>query len=232
MDGSPFELWDRPADPTKVVLYFEGGGACFSAETCAFDNSTATVDLDLGSPPAGRGGLFDQTNPENPLADYSMVYVPYCTGDVHIGNKTTEYSPDLTVHHNGYVNATAGLDYLVANYPDVEELVVTGGSAGAVPTPLFGALAAAVLNALTTFGDSAARTRSGGERLDRRRPVGHRHDRSGPGSRPSPRTAQHPQAVRWRWLSRHHVLRFDAAYDGVQAFFGSIAGFEADQLVT
>ena len=79
MDGSPFELWDRPADPTKVVLYFEGGGACFSAETCNFDDSTATVNLDLGSPPAGRGGLFDQANPENPIADYSMVYVPYCT---------------------------------------------------------------------------------------------------------------------------------------------------------
>src|SRR6188472_3816725 len=78
MDGSPFQLWDRPADPTKVVLYFEGGGACFSAETCAFDNSTATVNPDPGHPPGGRGGLFGQTNPENPLGDYSMVYVPYC----------------------------------------------------------------------------------------------------------------------------------------------------------
>ena len=60
MDGSPFELWDRPADPTKVVLYFEGGGACFSAETCNFADSTATVNLELGTPPSGRGGLFDQ----------------------------------------------------------------------------------------------------------------------------------------------------------------------------
>ena len=136
MDGSPFELWDRPGDPTKVVLYFEGGGACFSAETCNFANSTATVNLQLGRPPAGIGGVFDQTNPENPIAGYSMVYVPYCSGDVHIGNKTTEYSPDLTVHHNGYANATAGLDHLIAAYPDVEELLVMGASAGALPTPL------------------------------------------------------------------------------------------------
>ncbi len=53
MDGSPFELWDRPGDPTKVVLYFEGGGACFSAETCNFDNATATVNLALGTPTVG-----------------------------------------------------------------------------------------------------------------------------------------------------------------------------------
>lgn len=240
MDGSPFQLWDRPSDPTKVVLYFEGGGACFSAETCDFDNSTATVNLDLGSPPSGRGGLFDQSNPENPLADYSMVYVPYCSGDVHIGNKTTEYSPDLTVHHNGYVNATAGLDYLVATYPDVEELLVMGASAGAVPTPLFGALAADELpNAeVTTFGDSAgaypdvpavnASIGAGLWGTDTIDPGWPEYAALTPEQRSIPGlyvvAGQHNPDITFS--------RFDFAFDETQAFFGSIAGIGADQLVT
>ena len=35
-DGSEFAFWERRADPTKVVLYLEGGGACWTAEMCAF----------------------------------------------------------------------------------------------------------------------------------------------------------------------------------------------------
>ncbi len=240
MDGSPFELWDRPGDPTKVVLYFEGGGACFSAETCNFADSTATVNLDLGSPPSGRGGLFDQTNPENPIADYSMVYVPYCSGDVHIGNKTTQYSPDLTVHHNGYVNATAGLDYLVATYPDVEELVVMGASAGAVPTPLFAGLAADELPdaKVTTFGDSAGAYPDvpsvnasigaglwGTDTIDPGWP-------ESAGLTPEQRSIPGLYVVAGEHNPDITFARFDYAFDQVQSFFGSIAGFEADELVT
>ncbi len=240
MDGSPFELWDRPADPTKVVLYFEGGGACFSAETCDFEDSTATVNLDLGSPPAGRGGIFDQANPENPLADYSVVYVPYCSGDVHIGNKTTEYSEDLTVVHNGYVNATAGLEYMLEAYPDVDDLVVAGASAGAVPTPLFAALAAdEVPDAkVTTLGDSAgaypdvpgvnASIGAGMWGTDTVGPDWAGYAELTPEQRSIPglyvQAMQHNPNITY--------ARFDFAFDDVQSFFGGIAGFSADQLVT
>ena len=35
-DGSEFAFFERRADPTKVVFFLDGGGACFDAETCAF----------------------------------------------------------------------------------------------------------------------------------------------------------------------------------------------------
>src|SRR5262245_57425435 len=35
-DGSEFSFFERRADPTKVVFFLDGGGACFDAETCAF----------------------------------------------------------------------------------------------------------------------------------------------------------------------------------------------------
>ena len=56
-DGSPFEIWERPADPTKVMLYFEGGGACFSAETCGPDSQTYKKRLELGVAPRSRWHL-------------------------------------------------------------------------------------------------------------------------------------------------------------------------------
>ena len=114
-DGSEFNFWVRDADPTKVVLFLEGGGACFDATSCAFTEEDSTLydwNISADDEPALMSGIFDFSNPENPFADYSFVYVPYCTGDVHLGNKTHEYSPELTVEHVGMVNGTAALDYL------------------------------------------------------------------------------------------------------------------------
>jgi hypothetical protein len=28
-------------------------------------------------------GLLDRANPQNPVRDWSLLFVPYCTGDVH-----------------------------------------------------------------------------------------------------------------------------------------------------
>jgi hypothetical protein len=156
-DGSPFELWQRPADPTKVMLFFEGGGACFSAETCGPNSKTYKRNLRLGITP-DRGGIFDETNPENPIADWSIVFVPYCTGDVHLGDAVREYSDTVTIDHNGFDNADWGLQTVLADYPDVEQLLVAGSSAGSIPTPAFAGLAADVLPAarIVTFGDSSA----------------------------------------------------------------------------
>jgi len=156
-DGSEFEVWERQGDPTKVVLFFQGGGACFSAETCGPESRLFERSITIGEAP-DFGGIFDETNPENPLAGHSVVYVPYCTGDVHLGNRVTEYSDTVTIDHNGFTNARKGLDTVLANYPDVEQLVVAGASAGSIPTPAFAGLAADELpdTEIVTLGDSSA----------------------------------------------------------------------------
>ncbi len=238
-DGSEFELWERDGDPTRVVLYFEGGGACFSAESCSFTDGTYTSSITIGEPPSGRGGLFDQTNVENPIADHAMVYVPYCTGDVHIGNATTEYSTDLTVEHNGFVNATAGLDHVVATYPDVEQLIVMGASAGSIPTPLFAALASDRLpNAeVITFGDSSGAypdvpvvNETIGRLWGSTTVIPDWPENAGLGPADWSLPGLYVQA------GKHDpditFARFDYAFDEVQASFGALAGVGADELVT
>ena len=59
-----------------------------------------------------EGGIFDFARADNPFADYCFIYVPLCTGDVHLGDATREYSPELTVEHNGFVNGTTTLNYV------------------------------------------------------------------------------------------------------------------------
>lgn len=158
-DGSEFRFFERPGDPSKVMFYFEGGGACFSLTTCDPNGEpTYSIDIDTTTAAlAGRGGLFDAGNPENPLADHSIVYVPYCTGDVHLGNATTEYSLDVVIEHRGAANASAALAYLSETYPDAEQVLVTGASAGSVPTPLVAGLASDALPEaeIITLGDSS-----------------------------------------------------------------------------
>ena len=137
-DGSEFSFWLRKANPRKVVFYLQDGGACFSAKTCAPDSDLYQTRVNEG--PTGEGGMFDFADERNPFADYSVVYVPYCTGDVHIGNTTTKYAPGLTVHHKGYVNGTAALDRLAATFPGATEVVVVGTSAGSIAAPLYAGL--------------------------------------------------------------------------------------------
>lgn len=237
-DGSEFELWERKADPTKVVFFLQGGGACFSAETCGPETPSYTRNLTIGDPP-DFDGIFDETNPENPLAGHSIVYVPYCTGDVHLGDRVTEYSDTVIIDHNGFPNARRGLDIVLANYPDIEQLVVAGASAGSIPTPAFAGLAADVLpdTEIITFGDSSAAYPDvpalnagigalwGVLENVPDWPVNEGltpEEWSMPGIYVQSGT-QHPEIT---------FARFDYAYDEVQATFAGLAGIQADDLVT
>lgn len=137
-DGSPFHYYIHRGDPAKVVLYYEGGGACFSADTCGPASTSYSRTL------VGRGmdneGIFDFSNPENPFADYSVVYVPYCTGDVHIGNVNKDYGNGVLIRHNGYINGTTAMNKMVDEFPDATQVVVAGTSAGSIPSPLYAGL--------------------------------------------------------------------------------------------
>ena len=146
-NGSEFAFWERRGDPTKVVFYLGGGGACWDATTCAFTTEDSTTyDWNIaGKDPTGESGIFDLDNPDNPFADYTFVYVPYCTGDVHLGDVTREYSAELTVEHKGYINSTTALTYLTEHYPDAVEVDVVDVSAGSVAAPVYGGLVADLL---------------------------------------------------------------------------------------
>lgn len=127
--GTPYQFFVRPGDPEKLMVYFQGGGACWNALSCredggTFDDRVEDDEID------NYDGIFNFENEANPVADYSFVFVPYCTADIHTGSSQMSYAR-TEINHNGANNTAAVLGWVYANYEAPAELIVTGSSAGA-----------------------------------------------------------------------------------------------------
>jgi cysteine-rich repeat protein len=107
-------------DSPNVMIYLEGGGACFS-DTCDFMAFSIPF-----VPPAD--GIFSRSNDANPVKDWTMIYVPYCTGDIHAGDAEQMLGGQLR-QFRGYSNITKYLEQWVPSFP-AERLLLTGISAG------------------------------------------------------------------------------------------------------
>ncbi len=239
-DGSPYSYWIHRADPNKVVFFLEGGGACFDPGSCAFDSGSYKTHIASEDDPNNfSAGIFDFTDARNPLADYSFVFAPYCTGDVHIGNSAHQYSPELTVQHKGSVDASAALKTLATEFPDAAQLVVTGESAGSVPTPLYAGLAHDLLpNAAITvladgsgaYPDVPAINATIGQVWGTESAIPPWPENAGL----TAATWSFPGLFVQAYKHDPDIVfgRHDYAFDRVQSFFAGLAGIDANDLVT
>lgn len=147
--GTPFRFHVRSGDPERVMFFLNGGGACWSGDLCDLQTAptpyTPFAEMDSNNP-ALLEGVFDEANPANPFAGWTQVFVPYCTGDSHLGGGDVTYTTGagetVTVHHRGKANVQAALDWMYANRADARRIFVTGGSAGAIASPYYAALVA------------------------------------------------------------------------------------------
>jgi hypothetical protein len=139
--GTPYAFWVRPGTVNKLLLFFEGGGGCWNAETCKEGSTYFDDTVDEGDAPTMSGGVFVLDNPDNPFKDYYMVYVPVCTGDVHMGNKVMTYKDtdgtEIIIHHTGFVNASAAVDWAYEHFGGPQSIFITGCSAGSVGSITF-----------------------------------------------------------------------------------------------
>lgn len=127
-DGSAAGLViNKNAASKNLVVFMEAGGACFDPTTCAVN--PASISSQSG--PVAEG-IFDRSRAENPIADWNWVYVPYCTGDVHLGTNDASEIDGVpgAQHFVGRLNVEAFLNRLVPTFSDVEAVLVTGTSAG------------------------------------------------------------------------------------------------------
>jgi hypothetical protein len=145
-DSDPaFKFWARRGTVNRLVVYFDGGGACWDDVTCAVPMRATDRGRSEGfykaellptDDPRRMSGIFDLDNPANPVREWSFVFVPYCTGDVHSGSNTATYTdPDTgeryAINHRGADNFRVVLEWMRANFEAPEEILVTGSSAGA-----------------------------------------------------------------------------------------------------
>jgi hypothetical protein len=157
-NGSQYRFWyyDSPTSNNMVISY-EGGGACWDYPSCSGQTGILGAANPNGIPTdyitqmkaKFVSPLINGADPGIPLFrsktnlvtnGWDMVYMPYCTGDVHVGNRVVTYTdptgvnPPITFRHNGYNNSIAALNFLRTRFPSIGKLLVTGFSAGGVAT--------------------------------------------------------------------------------------------------
>lgn len=150
-NGTPYRFFvNRTPFTSKTVVMFEGGGACWDQAACKGGTLLDAVNPD-GIPAnymsdfnrqAHWGLVTPFTARIHPLQavqtqSWNIVYLTYCTGDVHTGNKVGVYnnvdpSQPLAYYHRGAVNAKAVAAWMAKNMKQPEHLMLTGFSAGGV----------------------------------------------------------------------------------------------------
>lgn len=146
-DGSPYELDVKRGASGNLIIYFAGGGAAWDADSAfqPFTFQSLRKAERTGSDPGfyfGRlsrltpllmAGILDSRRNDNPFVDWTIAYLPYTTGDLHLGDSVVEYERDgkrRTLRYNGYHNTLAALDWVTQAVPAPQKLLVAGQSAG------------------------------------------------------------------------------------------------------
>jgi hypothetical protein len=131
--GDPYRIFVSQGDPQKVAFAFQGGGACWGADSCY--GWIQTADMNGYKTVSESGGIFSANATVSPISDYTMVYFPYCTGDVFAGRHTAVYENQIA-NHTGADNVEKSFNYLLSEMPTMfqklENLAVYGYSAGAI----------------------------------------------------------------------------------------------------
>lgn len=139
-DGSKTGIGVRLLPDAKaVMIYLQGGGACYDAKSCA-ENAGAPIagenfgeeKFDRWVATLGNQGVFNTTNPTNPVARWNHIYIPYCTGDLHGGARENVSIPSVAgkQHFVGHRNLRNDLRLLAPYFREAEDVALVGASAG------------------------------------------------------------------------------------------------------
>ncbi|MBL8330749.1 MAG: hypothetical protein JNJ71_18070 [Rubrivivax sp.] len=148
-NGTPYTFFVNRAWRAKdTVVVFEGGGACWDQASCEgqgllsasnpegvgrdYMRSSTNAGYGLVTPFISRLSVLERVRTQG----WNMVYLPYCTGDVHVGSQQRTYAdrdplaPRIQ-HHHGLANVRAASSWVRDSFR-TRHLMVTGFSAGAV----------------------------------------------------------------------------------------------------
>ena len=149
-DGSEYYIYVKLADPSKLCIFFSGGGVAWNEYTAArpvtggkvaarepnfyWNNLrpfTQIMNINVG--------ITDIASDKNPFKDWSFVVITYATGDFHIGCNdypyTAEDGSEAVLHFHGYVNYKESMKVAKALFSNPDALLIAGNSAGAFAVP-------------------------------------------------------------------------------------------------
>jgi len=150
-NGTAYKFFVNPSlTSNNVLIYYEGGGACWDYPSCSGQSGIRGAANPNGIPddymegfsvPAIMSPFIFRAHPWERVdtQNWTIIFVPYCTGDIFIGDNTKTYTSDdgteLKWHHNGFKNTQGILNWMTEgpfkkHFKTIPKLMVTGCSAG------------------------------------------------------------------------------------------------------
>jgi hypothetical protein len=159
LDGSPGGYFIRRGDPSRWILFMQGGGWCVTTEDCA---TRARGSNGKGHPWLGSSIAWPNTYTDiyegsklfaaPPFNNFTIVYAPYCDGGSWTGaakEPVTTASGDK-IYYRGRLLLDALIDSVLSDgLSNATELLFAGCSAGALTTLLHADYVAARMPAHT-----------------------------------------------------------------------------------
>jgi hypothetical protein len=144
-DGSPAGYYHRRGDD-NLMIFLNGSGACMDKFFCDLipknvgesmlqETLGETADEVFVGPNQTRqippnDGILKRDS-RNPVANWSMIFVPYCTGDVHGGANPNGNVPNVGPQKFvGHTNIGLFLNSFGPSFTDTKPLLLAGAGAG------------------------------------------------------------------------------------------------------
>jgi len=130
----------------KLMIYFFGGGVSIDAYSARYgwsqhgDEMFYFDDMSIWQQVAEKCFTtgFGSQDERNPFRNWSVMMLPYTTGDFHIGTGEFVYtgldSAEHTLYHHGYTNFRKYMEMVMPYAGTPEAIVVSGSSAGGFGT--------------------------------------------------------------------------------------------------
>ena len=127
MRGEPFRFSMRDGSADDLLIFLQGGGACWS------DFCLAVTQAPSGIP---KLDALDPTRADNPWAASDVVYLPYCDGSMFVGDVELDDDGDgkLDRFQHGLANLTAALEAARQRWPMPKRITLAGSSGGSYGT--------------------------------------------------------------------------------------------------
>jgi hypothetical protein len=129
MRGEPFRMATRDGASDDLMIFLQGGGACWSAFCFA------VTQAPVGMPAVD---ILRTDRPDNPVADWDVAYLPYCDGSLFAGDAEVDEDGDGGTDrwHRGLANLSAGLDVAKSTFARPKRVLLAGSSGGGFGTIL------------------------------------------------------------------------------------------------
>jgi len=120
----------------KLFIFLDGGGACFNGITCNFNlNKFSETDF-YNRLSAEQSLLLNRNSNANQFKNWNLIFVPYATGDVHVGQNASADIPNggptdqVMLGADNFNIILNDLNDFFENNGGISEIVLAGSSAG------------------------------------------------------------------------------------------------------